>query len=71
MTRRQKHLEKEMRVYILVIYVIDGYTWLYGLVGVAASYLSYIPFEQLDDGYPTEFRLGMRFFTWCIVKLYC
>ena len=28
MTRRKKHLAKEMRLYILVSYVIDGETWL-------------------------------------------
>ena len=40
-------------------------------VGGYVPYLSYIPFERLGDGYTTEFILGMRFFTWCIVKLYC
>ena len=28
-----------------------------------------MPFEQLDDGYKTECRLGMGFVTWCIFKL--
>ena len=39
--------------------------------GGYVSYLSYIPFEQLDYGYTTECIFGMKFFTWCIVKLYC
>ena len=38
---------------------------------VDVSYYSYTPFEQLDYGYTTERRLGIRFGTWCIVKLYC
>ena len=41
------------------------------LGGLDISYHSDTPFEKLDDGYKTECRLGMRFFTWCIVKLYC
>ena len=44
---------------------------MYGLGGISISYISYIPFERLDYGYTTECRLGMRFVTWCIVKLYC
>ena len=40
------------------------------LGGVDVSYYSGTPFEQLDDGYTTECRLGMIFVTWCIVKLY-
>ena len=51
--------------------VIDRETWLYGLGGLGVSYLSYTPFKRLDDGYTNECRLGMRFFTWCIVKIYC
>ena len=58
-----------MRAYILVSHVIDGETWLHDLGGGYVSYISYIPFEQLDDGYTTECRLGMKFVTWCIVKL--
>ena len=51
--------------------VIDGDTWLHDLGGIYVSYISYIPFERLDDGYKTECRIGMRFVTWCIVKLDC
>ena len=39
--------------------------------GGSISYLSYILFERLDDGYTTECRLWIIFFTWCIVKLDC
>ena len=39
--------------------------------GIDASYLSDIHFERLSAGDTTECRLGMIFFTWCIVKLYC
>ena len=39
--------------------------------GVDVSFHSDTPFEQHDDGYATECILGMRFVTWCIVKLYC
>ena len=69
MTRRQKHLAKEMRLYILVSSVIDQDIWLHDLWGISASYISYTTCEQLDDGYTTYCRLGMRFLTWCIVKL--
>ena len=51
--------------------VINGDTWLHDLVGIDVSYHSDTPFERLDDGYTTECRLGMRFVTWCIFKLYC
>ena len=71
MTRRKKDLAKEMREYILVSYLIDGETWLHGLGGLAVYYLSSTPFEILDDGYTTKFRLGMVFVTWCIFKLDC
>ena len=37
--------------------------------GGPVSYLSYITFERLYDGYTTECILGMIFFTWCVVKL--
>ena len=60
-----------MRAYILVIRVMDGDTWLNYSGGLDVSYHSDTRFEQLDDGYKTECRLGTRFFTWCIVKLYC
>ena len=60
-----------MRAYILVSHVIDWETRLHDLGGGYVSYLSYIPFEKLDDGYTTECRLGMRFVTWCIFKLDC
>ena len=71
MTRTQKYLAKEMRAYILVIHVTDGETWLHDLGVIYVSYISNIPFEQLDYGYTTKFILGMRFVTWCIVKLDC
>ena len=51
--------------------MIDGNTWLHYLGGLDVSYHSDTPFELLDNGYTTECRLGMRFVTWCIVKLYC
>ena len=53
----------------MLSHVIDGDTWLNYLGGGYVSYLSYIPFYRLDDGYTTECRLGIIFFTWCIVKL--
>ena len=59
-----------MRAYILVSYIIDGETWLHDLGGLALSYLSYIPFGELDYGYTTECILGMIFVTWCIFNLY-
>ena len=68
-TIRKEYLAKETRDYILVSYVIDGEIWLYDLGGIYVSYISHIPFERLDYGYTTECRLGMRFVTWCIVKL--
>ena len=52
-------------------HVIDGETWLHDLGVIYVSYLSCIPFERLDDRKTTECRLGVRFVTWCIVKLYC
>ena len=53
----------------MVSYVIDWDIWLYDLGGVSFSYLSDIPFEQLDNGYKIECRLGMIFDTWYIVML--
>ena len=55
-----------MREYILVSYVIYGETWLYYLGGGGGeggyvSYLSEIPFEQIDDGCTTEWIIGMIF----------
>ena len=52
-------------------YVIDGETCLHDLGGGSIYYISYTTFELLDYGYTTECRLRIRFFTWCIVKLYC
>ena len=52
-------------------YVIYRGTWLHDLGGLAFSYILDIPFERLDGGYTTEFRIGMVFFTWCIIKLDC
>ena len=63
MNRRQKYPEKETRAYILLSYVINGEIWLYDLGGISVSYISDIPFERLDEGYTTECRLGMIFFT--------
>ena len=44
---------------------------MHDLGGIYVYYLSYIPFERLDYVYTTECILGMRFVTWCIVKLDC
>ena len=55
----------------MVSHVIDGEAWLHDLGGGDVSYHSDTHFEQIDDGYKTKCRLGMRFVTWCIVKLYC
>ena len=44
---------------------------MHDLGGISVPYLSYTPFERLYYGYTTECRLGMRFVTWCIVKLDC
>ena len=51
--------------------LINGDIWLHDLGGIDVSYHSDKPFEQLDDGYTTDCRLGMIFVTWCIVDLYC
>ena len=59
-----------MRASILVRYVIGGDTRSHDLGGVAASYLSDIHFELISSGDTTECILGVRFFTWIIVKLY-
>ena len=64
MTIIQKYIEKEMRVSILVRYIIGRETRLYGFGGLAVSYLSDIHFEQLSAGDTAEFRLGLIFFTW-------
>ena len=64
------NIAKEMRSYILVSHVINGGTLLNYLGGVDVSYHSDTPFEELDDGYTTECRLGLIFFTWCMLKLY-
>ena len=58
-------------MYILMSYVIYGETWFHDLGGLAVEYIPDTTFEYLDDGYRTECILKMRFFTWCIVKLYC
>ena len=71
MTRRKKYLAKEIRVYILVSRVIYGETCLHDLGEIGVSYHSDTSFEQLGGGYKTGCILGMRFFTWCIVKLHC
>ena len=69
--RRQKYLAKDTREYILVSCVFNGETWLHDFGRLAVSYISDIPFEQLDDGYTTECIIGMIFVTWCIIKLDC
>ena len=56
---------------MLMSCVIDGETCLHDLGGIHVSYYSDTPFEQLDDRYTAECRLGMGFVTWCIFKLYC
>ena len=60
-----------MRAYDLVSCVIGGEIWLHDLGSISVCYLSDTLFEGLDDGYTTNCRPGMRFVTWCIVKLYC
>ena len=60
-----------MRAYILVSYAINVETQFRDLGWISVSYLSDIPFEQLDDGYTTECKIVMRFVTWCIFKLDC
>ena len=52
-----------MGAYIMVSHVIDGETWLHYLGGLDVSYNSDTTFERLDDGYTTNFILGMIFFT--------
>ena len=51
--------------------MIGGETWLHNFGGISLSYLSYIYYEQLAYGYTTDCVIGMRFGTWCIVKLDC
>ena len=70
MTKRKKYLAKKMRAYILVCRVFYEETWFHDLGELAVSYHSDTPFEQLDDRYTTECRIGTNFFNWCIVKLY-
>ena len=53
-----------------MIHFIDGETWLHHIGEVGVSYHSDTLFEQLNYGYTTECRLGMKIVTWCIVKLY-
>ena len=60
-----------MRPYILVSHVFYGETFLHDLGGIFVSYISYIPFERLDDGYTNECKPGITFVTWCIAKLDC
>ena len=52
-------------------HVINGEKWLHYLGGIVASYLSDIHVERLAARDTTECRLGMIFFTWCIVELDC
>ena len=60
-----------MRAYIFLCYIINGETWWHGLGGIDFFNHSYTPFERPNDRYTSEYRHGMRFVTWCIVKLYC
>ena len=60
-----------MRASILVRYSIGGETWLHDFMGIAVSYVSLIHFERISAVDTTECILGVVFFTWCIVKLYC
>ena len=54
---------------VLVRCVIDGDTWLHDFGERPVSYLSYIHNEQLAAEDTTENRLGLKFGTWCIIKL--
>ena len=63
MNRSQKYLPKEIRVPILLRYIIDGETWLYNFGRIDVYYLSDIQFERLAAGETTECRLGMIFCT--------
>ena len=38
--------------------------------GIDVSYISGIHVKRISDGDTTECGLGMKFVTWCIVKLY-
>ena len=68
---RQKYISKEIGDPILVRFIISRETWLNNFGGLAVSYISDIHFERLAAGDTTECRLGITFFTWCILKLYC
>ena len=39
--------------------------------GIDVSYISGIHVKRISDGDTTECGLGMKFVTWCIVKLDC
>ena len=54
----------------MVGYVISGETWLHNFGGNYDSYPTAIYYEQIATGDTTEGRLGLRFGTWYIVKLY-
>ena len=46
----------------MVGHLIDGGKLLHDLGGGGyVSYISYIPFERLYDGYTTQCRIGIRF----------
>ena len=56
---QKKNLAKEIRACILVSCVLDAEAWLHNLGELDVSYNAYIPFERLDYGYTTEFRIGV------------
>ena len=58
----QKYLVKKIMANILVIYVINGDTWLHGLGGIAVSYISDTPFEKLIIDTQLSVELGWFFY---------
>ena len=62
-------LAKKIREYILVWHIISGEIWLHCFGGDAVSYIPYINFERLTAEDTTNFRLGLIFGHWYIVKL--
>ena len=69
MAIRQKEPSKETRVPILVRYIIGEETRFHKFWGLAIFYLLPIHLEKLAAENTTECIIGMRFGTWCIVKL--
>ena len=58
MNRKKKHLEKEIRAYILVIRVINGDTWLHDLGGLDVSYIQTRPLNDLMMDTQLSIKLG-------------